>query len=425
MSAPTITAMCLLFFIGCMGKSAQIPLYVWLPDAMAGPTPVSALIHAATMVTSGIYLVARLNFLYTLSPVALEVVATVGALTAFFAATIAVAQKDIKKVLAYSTVSQLGYMFLACGVGAFSIGVFHVITHAFFKALLFLGAGSVIHGMHEEQDIWKMGGLRFKMPKTFLTFGIGWLAICGIPPLSGFFSKDEILWRAFSSPQGSTLLWGLGTLTAVMTAFYMTRLFSLTFLGELRTTHSKENGHGHGVHESPPTMVIPLQILAGLSVVGGFIGIPHWSWLEHWLEPVIPEHEALAASVNSGMEWVLMGVSVLGAALGIGIALSLYRDLKKIKELENQFSFLHRLLENKWYVDEIYQVVLVKPIQKLCFFLWKQFDVAFLDRIIVGLGRVSVWTGETIRLIQTGSLQFYALILLFGLAAATGYLIYG
>ncbi len=270
-----------------------------------------------------------------------------------------------------------------------------------------------------------MGGLRFKMPKTFLTFGIGWLAICGIPPLSGFFSKDEILWRAFSSPQGSTLLWGLGTLTAVMTAFYMTRLFSLTFLGELRTTHSKENGHGHGVHESPPTMVIPLQILAGLSVVGGFIGIPHWSWLEHWLEPVIPEHEALAASVNSGMEWVLMGVSVLGAALGIGIALSLYRDLKKIKELENQFSFLHRLLENKWYVDEIYQVVLVKPIQKLCFFLWKQFDVAFLDRIIVGLGRVSVWTGETIRLIQTGSLQFYALILLFGLAAATGYLIYG
>ncbi len=449
--AGTITAICLLLFVGCMGKSAQIPLYVWLPDAMAGPTPVSALIHAATMVTSGIYLVARLNFLYTLSPDALHVVAIVGAFTAFFAATIAFVQTDIKKVLAYSTVSQLGYMFLACGVGGYVAGVFHVITHAFFKALLFLGAGSVIHGMHEEQDILKMGGLRSKMPWTFLTFAAGWLAICGIPPFSGFFSKDEILWLAFSSDHGSIILWILGAMTAVMTAFYMTRLFSLTFLGKPRFDNAKlgashghghghdDDGHGHakddhhhapksGVHESGWQIVVPLAVLAILSTVGGFLGIPHMSWLEHWLEPVIPPHEASAA-VSAGMEWVLMGVSVAGAVLGIAVAFNIYKSrdgsLAKPAALKQRFATLHRLLENKWYIDEIYEALIVRPIQAVSNAIWKGFDVAVIDRIVNGFGRVTEWTGETVRVVQTGSIQVYALVLLIGLLGSVGYLIYG
>ena len=430
---PIITAICLLLFVGCMGKSAQIPLYVWLPDAMAGPTPVSALIHAATMVTSGIYLVSRLNFLYTLSPDAMHVVAIIGAATAFFAATIAIAQKDIKKILAYSTVSQLGYMFLACGVGAYTAGVFHVITHAFFKALMFLGAGSVIHGMHEEQDIWKMGGLRTKMPITFATFLVGWLAICGLPPFSGFFSKDEILWEAFSSPNGHTVLWAIGALTAVITAFYMTRLFSLTFLGKPRFDEAHLGAHDHhdsheepkGVHESPLTMTLPLMILAVLSAVGGFIGIPHMNWLESWLEPVIPAHEALAAGMTPNMEWILMGVSVAGALLGLIVALQLYRDLKMVKKLEQQFAFLHKMLENKWYIDEIYNAVFVQPIKAFSTFLWKGFDNLVIDRIVLGFGRVSSWSGETARVIQNGSIQLYALLLVIGIIASVGYLIYG
>lgn len=433
--AGMITAICLFLFVGCMGKSAQIPLYVWLPDAMAGPTPVSALIHAATMVTSGIYLVARLNFIYSLSPTALSVIAVTGAFTAFFAATIAIAQNDIKKVLAYSTVSQLGYMFLGCGVGAFTAGVFHVITHAFFKALLFLGAGSVIHGMHEEQDIWKMGGLKSKMPQTYLTFAIGWLAICGIPPFSGFFSKDEILWQAFSSPHGSFFLWGIGALTAVMTAFYMSRLFSLTFLGTPRFSehsskghshdgHGHSQGHSHGVHESPFVMVLPLAVLAGLSALGGFMGIPHWNWLEHWLEPVIPAHEAVQLSVPASLEWMLMAVSVIGAGAGISLALYLYGDLQKVKALAVRFSWIQRVLQNKWYVDEIYQAIFVKPIRVLSDVLWKTFDVGVIDRVVLGVGRVSQWTGSRVRVIQTGSIQTYGLVILFGLAATAGYLIY-
>jgi NADH-quinone oxidoreductase subunit L len=435
-----VTAICVLLFVGCMGKSAQIPLYVWLPDAMAGPTPVSALIHAATMVTSGIYMVSRLNFLYSLSPTALHLVATVGAFTAFFAATIAIAQRDIKKVLAYSTVSQLGYMFLGCGVGAFSAGVFHVITHAFFKALLFLGAGSVIHGMHEEQDIWKMGGLKSKMPKTFLTFAVGWIAICGLPPFSGFFSKDEILWQAFSSVHGSQFLWGLGAITAVMTAFYMTRLFYLTFLGQPRFKdhdlgghHGHDHGHGHaaaGVHESPWVMTFPLQVLALLSAVGGLMGIPHMSWLEHWLEPVIPAHEgshavAVSGAVDPQMEWILMGVSVAGALLGIVFAFKLYRNLKGVQTLAQRFSVLHKILENKWYIDELYEALLIQPIQYLSQILWKFMDVGIIDRIVLGMGRVSAWTGQTVRLMQTGSIQVYALMLLVGLVATAGYFIYG
>lgn len=416
----TITAICLLLFVGCMGKSAQIPLYVWLPDAMAGPTPVSALIHAATMVTSGIYLVSRLNFLYSLSPDALHVVAVIGATTAFFAATIAVVQRDIKKVLAYSTVSQLGYMFLGCGVGAYSAGVFHVITHAFFKALLFLGAGSVIHGMHEEQDIGKMGGLRSKMPKTFLTFAAGWLAICGLPPFSGFFSKDEILWQAFSSHEGSKLLWVLAAGTAVMTAFYMTRLFSLTFLGESR--FPSDHGHG-GVHESPATMTIPLQILAVLSVIGGWIGIPHLNWLEHWLEPVIATTHSEAA--GSSAEWLLMALSVGGAAFGVWLGLRLYSNLAKMTVLQEKWARLHRVLENKWYIDEVYESLLVRPIYVLSVGIWKGFDVAVIDRVVLSFGRVSQWSGQVARMAQTGSIQVYAFLLLAGFVATVGYIVYG
>ncbi|MBC7691249.1 MAG: NADH-quinone oxidoreductase subunit L [Methylotenera sp.] len=443
-SPGTITAICLLLFVGCMGKSAQIPLYVWLPDAMAGPTPVSALIHAATMVTSGIYMVARLNFMFSFSPTALGVIATVGAFTAFFAATVAIAQNDIKKVLAYSTVSQLGYMFLACGVGAYTAGVFHVITHAFFKALLFLGAGSVIHGMSEEQDITKMGGLRTRMPVTFAVFAIGWLAICGLPPFSGFFSKDEILWQAFSSEHGSIFLWALGAVTAVMTAFYMTRLFYLTFLGQPRfkevagpgKSHAAHDSHGHDshakpkdgaihVHESPLSMTGPLMVLAVLSAVGGLIGIPHMSWLEKWLEPVIPEAAEAATHMVPSMEWVLMGVSVLGAVLGIAYAFNLYKDLAKAAKLKQRYAGLHKILENKWYVDEFYQGVIVRPIFNLSQALWKNFDVAVIDRVVLGFGRVTQWTGQSARTIQTGSIQVYAFVLLIGLVASVGYLIYG
>jgi NADH-quinone oxidoreductase subunit L len=388
-------------------------------------------------------MVSRLNFLYSLSPTALSVVAWIGVVTAFFAATIAVVQTDIKKILAYSTVSQLGYMFLGCGVGAYSAGVFHVITHAFFKALMFLGAGSVIHGMHEEQDILKMGGLKKYMPKTYVTFMMGWLAICGIPPFAGFFSKDEILWQAFSSQHGSVFCWALGAITAFMTAFYMTRLFSLTFWGKPRfkeqaqESHAAHHGHGQGhddhghaghgaggVHESPWVMVLPLAILAVLSVLGGFIGFPHASWLEHWLEPVIPVHEA-ATEASSGMEYGLMGVSVALAAAGIGLAIAIYRNLAFAESLKKRFGFVWNVLWNKWYIDELYNAVFVRPIQFLSECLWKGFDVNVIDRIVVGFGKVSEWSGQTVRVVQTGSIQVYAFMLLLGVVATVGYLIYG
>lgn len=426
---------CLLMFVGCCGKSAQIPLYVWLPDAMAGPTPVSALIHAATMVTSGIYLVARLGFLYSQAPTALTVMAWIGALTAFLAATIAVVQTDIKKVLAYSTVSQLGYMFLGCGVAAYGAGVFHVMTHAFFKALLFLGAGSVIHGMHEEQDILKMGGLKKYMPKTFFVFAIAWWAICGLPPFAGFFSKDEILLRAFVSPHGSKVLWVLAMLTAVMTAFYMTRLFYLTFLGKPRFQehghHHADHGHGHdhdsshgsgGVHESPAVMLIPLFVLALLSAGGGLLGIPGHSWLEHWLEPIIGGHEE---PVSHTLEFGLMGVSVLGAVIGIWLAFRFYSDLKKVQALKERFSKLHRTLFQKWYVDEIYEGLFVRPVHSASKALWHGVDVGIIDRVVVGFGKASEWAGQTLRIVQTGSLQVYAVMILIGLVASVGYLVYG
>jgi len=452
-----MTAIALCLFVGCCGKSAQFPLYIWLPDAMAGPTPVSALIHAATMVTSGIYMVSRLNFIYSASPTAMSVVAVVGAFTAFFAATIAFAQKDIKKVLAYSTVSQLGYMFLACGVGAYVAGVFHVITHAFFKALLFLGAGSVIHGMHEEQDIMKMGGLRTKMPITFATFMIGWLAICGLPPFSGFFSKDEILWKAFSSEHGSIWIWALAAITAVMTAFYMTRLVALTFWGKPRFNEAELGAHGHGhddhddhghahapagVHESPWQMWVPLAILAVLSAVGGFMGVPEIlgghtipNWLEHWLEPVMAgahataaHGEAAAHHANHSLEMGLMGLSVVGALIGIFLSKSIYnskRGLAPAEEMAAKNPSLHKTLENKWYVDEIFEMLFVKPIHALSVFLWRGFDVAVIDRVVLGFGRVSLWTGQVVRVLQTGSVQIYAFMMFMGVIASVGYLIYG
>jgi NADH-quinone oxidoreductase subunit L len=352
-------------------------------------------------------------------------------------------------------------MFLGCGVGAYSAGVFHVITHAFFKALLFLGAGSVIHGMHEEQDIMKMGGLKKFMPVTHWTWVAGWLAICGIFPFAGFFSKDEILWQAFSSPNGNWGFWLLGWVTAIMTAFYMTRLTSLTFWGKPRFevehgshghghgnvvnhpsakhqprddvrghgaphTHEPIDEHGSGVHESPWVMTLPLGVLAVLSTVGGaLMGWPHSSWIEKWLEPVIPVREAAEAAVGGGTEYVLMALSLAGAIAGMLFAWQAYKDLLKPAAWAKRWAWLHRTLDNKWYVDEIYEAVFVRPIQALSQGLWKGFDVAVIDRVVVGFGRVSEWAGQTVRVIQTGSIQVYALMLLIGVAATLGYLIYG
>ncbi len=411
----TITCLCL--FLGCTGKSAQFPLYVWLPDAMAGPTPVSALIHAATMVTSGIYLLARLNVLIVASPTAMTVIAVVGVFTALGAATIAIAQTDIKKVLAYSTVSQLGYMFLACGVGAFGSGVFHVLTHGVFKALLFMGAGAVIHSMHEEQNIQKMGGLKKQLPKTHLIFVVGWLAICGIPPFAGFFSKDEILWMSLASPHGSPILTIVGVITAFLTAFYMTRLMALTFWGKARF---KEDKH-HAVHESPAVMLIPLFILAALSAVIGLIGIPHMNWIAEWLSPVVAEiHEY---TVSESLETILMIISVASAIIAMIWAAKIYSKPQISKA--GAPSGLNRILINKWYVDELYDKIIVQPMKRLATLLWKRVDEAFIDRIMVGFGRVSVFSGERIRLIQTGSIQHYMFVLAIGLAITTGWIIYG
>jgi NADH-quinone oxidoreductase subunit L len=320
-------------------------------------------------------------------------------------------------------------MFLACGVGGYVAGVFHVITHAFFKALLFLGAGSVIHGMHEEQDILKMGGLRSKMPQTFLVFLIAWLAICGLPPFSGFFSKDEILWLSFASLKGSKVLWAIGAATAIMTAFYMSRLFFLTFLGKPRTSEAEH------AHESPWVMTGPLMVLAVLSALGGFMGVPavisealgahDLNWLGHWLNPVVPHHVAVIEGASHSLEWALMGMSVAGALVGIFLAKGLYFDLTRAERLKARFSALHRVLTNKWYVDELYQAVLVRPIVAFSRALWRGFDAGLIDGIVNGFGRVSLWTGQAVRTIQTGSLQTYAIMALLGLLMTVGYFIYG
>jgi NADH-quinone oxidoreductase subunit L len=412
----------MLLFVGAMGKSAQIPLYVWLPDAMAGPTPVSALIHAATMVTAGVYMVARCSILFALAPVTMEFVAIVGAVTAVFAATIGLVQNDIKKVLAYSTISQLGYMFLAMGVAAFSAGIFHLMTHAFFKALLFLGSGAVIHAMHDEQDIQKMGGLKKYLPVTYKTFLIGAIAIAGIPPFAGFFSKDEILWRAFSSEQGSPVLWLLGIFGAAMTAFYMFRLVTLTFEGKERFNHHIRP------HEAPKTMTLPLMILAVLSIVGGFVGIPHSNVIENWLEPVFsPAHYKLLAVEHTGglMEYLLMFVSVVIAASGIYAARWIYLQRVEITDsLVKRYPRIYRTLLNKYYVDEVYDAVVVDPTVKISNdILWKAMDVTMIDGSVNGSAKIINGIGQVIRKIQTGVAQSYAVVFIGGIVFVIAWLL--
>jgi NADH-quinone oxidoreductase subunit L len=449
---PVLTAMAILFFIGATGKSAQIPLYVWLPDAMEGPTPVSALIHAATMVTAGVYMVTRMNALYQLAPTAMLVVAVVGGATAFYAATMGITQNDIKRVLAYSTVSQLGYMFLALGVGAFTAGIFHLMTHAFFKALLFLGSGSVIHALSGEQDMRKMGALWGRIPVTAKTMMAATLAIAGIFPFAGFFSKDEILWRTFTGGGGGVdkVLYLVGLVTAGMTAFYMFRLVFMTFFGKSRVDHEVE----HHIHESPSSMTVPLVILAFLSVVGGFVGVPHASLFERWLEPVVApvkggvEH---AESAGMSMELSLMLLSLAVAGAGIWLAWVVYLKREGLAdELAGKWKGLYELVYHKYYMDEIYDALFVNRTEDLAT------SLGVFDRSVVdGLGvdgsawlarftsRVSMWwdkwivdglvnfTGNTVRLLsypvrllQTGLVQSYALFIVLGVLALLGSYLY-
>lgn len=415
----------LMLFLGCCGKSAQIPLYTWLPDAMAGPTPVSALIHAATMVTSGIFLVARSNALFALAPQSMMVVATIGAATAIFAALIGIFQNDIKKVLAYSTVSQLGYMFLALGVGAFTAGVFHVVTHAFFKACLFLGSGAVIHAMHHEQDMQKMGGLKKYLPITFWTFFIATLAIAGIPPFAGFFSKDEILWMAFN--EGHMGLWIIGLLAAVVTAFYMFRLVFLTFYGRERF----DAAH-HPPHEVSWHMWVPLAVLAFLSVAGGFLNVPQvlggGAALHHWLEPVVGQGEQMALHHTGGdhhtMEMILMAVSVGIALLGIFMAFSFYKRKNTLQKNEASLGMPYRLAYNKFYVDEMYDKGIVQPTYSFSRnFLYKVFDVKIVDGLVNGAAYTMGYGAQWTRKIQTGIVQNYAMMIALGLFVLVSYLL--
>lgn len=406
LTSTDITAITLLLFVGAMGKSAQIPLFTWLPDAMAGPTPVSALIHAATMVTAGIYMITRANMLFSASELTQHIIAIVGISTALLSATIAIKQNDIKKVLAYSTVSQLGYMFLGLGVGAYSGAVFHVITHAFFKALLFLGAGSVIHAMHHEQDIRKMGGLKAKLPITHLTFLLGCIAIAGVPPFSGFFSKDEILAAAFAK---SPIYWALGVMGAAMTAFYMFRLYATTFLGQFRGTHEQE----HHLHESPAAMTLPLILLAIASVIAGALGIPALMggnhWLAHQLIPIIGEqHEA---HLSHSTEWALMGISVSIALIALFIAIGRY---KKQIDAEPQTS-LGKFLQNKWYIDELYNNAVVEPLNKFAGFLKEVLEKKVIDGAVNGTGKLVQYSARQIRLIQSGQVGYYILFMVLSL----------
>ncbi len=426
-----ITATCILLFVGAIGKSAQIPLYVWLPDAMEGPTPVSALIHAATMVTAGVYMIARTNLLYMMAPDALMTVAVIGALTAIYAATIGLAQNDIKRVLAYSTVSQLGYMFLACGVASFTAGIFHLMTHAFFKALLFLGAGSVIHAMADEQDMRKMGGLRKYMPATFWTFLFATLAISGIPGFSGFFSKDEILWKSFSSDHGHWLFWVIGFVTAGLTAFYMFRLLYLTFYGKERMDESTRSH----LHESPGSMTVPLMVLAALSLVGGWVGIPHvlggTNYFEGWMEPVVSGGHAAASHAlasgggDVGMEVTLMVASVALVLAAIFAAYTFYRRKPELATAwRSKLSGVHHLLVNKYFVDEIYGATIVRPVVYFSLFLWKVFDVVFIDGFINGMASVYSDISETVRTGQTGRVRTYATVFLLGVVVVIAYFIW-
>jgi NADH-quinone oxidoreductase subunit L len=480
-----VTSIAILLFIDAVGKSAQIPLYVWLPDAMAGPTPVSALIHAATMVTAGVYMIVRCSVIYTHAPTAMFMVAIIGAATALFAATIGLAQNDIKKVLAYSTISQLGYMFLACGVGAFAAAIFHVITHAFFKALLFLGSGSVIHGMHHEQDMRRMGGLKKYMPITFATMLAGWLAISGIPIFAGFFSKDEILWKTWSagmfslpSPLWSRALWFIAALTALLTAIYMTRMMVMTFWGteRFRERHAAraadeteeathQDRHVHEPHESPWTMTVPLIVLAILSTLGGLIGVPYAlssllgghpeNYIERTLEPVIantpggsnttgheaepiwlspppqavdgapafaPLDEHAESDVSHSPEEVhaerlLAVVSFLIAAFGIAIGWAIFKKRPLLQ--------MPRILENKYYVDEIYDAAIINPIKVGSREgLWKLFDVGVIDGLLHAIGEVVTEAGRLVRHLQAGFVRGYAAIILLGALAVIGFFAY-
>ncbi|TAD81876.1 MAG: NADH-quinone oxidoreductase subunit L [Bacteroidetes bacterium] len=416
-SIPTsaIVGITLCLFVGAMGKSAQIPLYTWLPDAMAGPTPVSALIHAATMVTAGIYMIARSNVLYALAPTTMTVVALVGLATALLAATIALRQNDIKKVLAYSTVSQLGYMFLGLGVGAFTGAVFHVMTHAFFKALLFLGAGSVIHAMHHEQDMRHYGGLKKYLPITHFTMLIGCLAIAGIPPLSGFFSKDEILIHAFAA---NPLYYVAGIAGALMTAFYMFRLYTMTFLGSHR-------GHNHDEkpHESPLAMTVPLMVLAALAVGAGFLGIPELfahqaHLLQSFLHPIFEKGESIMASYSHhqhpshNVEWALLAGSVGLIVIVIFFAI---RKFSKFTISTGQPSKFAQLLEGKWYVDELYDAVIVKPLLRFGGFLNTVIEKSGIDKAVNGIGKFVQYSSRQMRLLQSGNVGNYVLIMVVAL----------
>ena len=410
-----LTAICLLLFLGACGKSAQIPLYVWLPDAMAGPTPVSALIHAATMVTAGVYMVVRSNALFRLAPDAMMVVALIGALTALFSATIAIRQWDIKKVLAYSTVSQLGFMFIGVGVGAFTSGLFHVVTHAFFKACLFLGSGSVIHAMSGEQDIRHMGGLKSKIPTTYWTFMIATIAIAGFPPFAGFFSKDEILASALANPYFprpfNILIWSLGTIAAFCTAYYMFRLVYLTFFGEFRGTHEQE----HHIHESPASMTMPLIVLAALSFAGGAIlGWPHHHLLAQWMKPVFAEIPGIPEAqyeINPNTEYLLMFVSSAIAAIGTWLAYTRFykRGLAADEAFAANAPAIAQGMENKWYVDEFYDATIVRPLEGFSRFLWRGVD-SVIDGTLALLGYVVAAIGDLLRFFQTGNVRNYALM---------------
>jgi len=454
------TLICLCLFFGATGKSAQIPLYVWLPDAMAGPTPVSALIHAATMVTAGVYMIGRLHFLFSLSSVALGVIAAVGAGTALFAATIACTQHDIKRVLAYSTISQLGYMLLAMGVAAYSAGIFHLMTHAFFKACLFLGAGSVIVGMHHEQDIRRMGGLKQSMPRTFLTFLIAALALSGIPPLAGFFSKDEILWKAWSD--GHPLLWLMGLLTAGLTAFYMTRLVLLTFYGENRSAarpadegdhdHAGHQGLAHPAQESPHVMTVPLILLAFFSVMAGFIGVPAALGGSNRFDRFLGAVFGLQSGGHhqNAMEYVLMAASVLIAVAGIFAGILLYRTRPDLPgRYVPKIRFLHRVVYRKYYIDELYQFLFVSGTKALTMFLaafdkygidlivnlqayilrieasitgW--FDLRFVDGAVNLVADGALGAGSHLRKLQTGRVQAYILIAFLMVVLAVSYTVF-
>lgn len=419
-----LIAISLLLFMGATGKSAQIPLFVWLPDAMAGPTPVSALIHAATMVTAGVYLIARCSVLYALSPISTNVILIIGILTALVSATIAIKQNDIKKILAYSTISQLGFMFIALGTFSYAIAIFHLVTHAFFKALLFLGSGSVIHGMQDEQDIRNMGGLKIKMKATYITFLIGSLAISGIPPLSGFFSKDEILYRTFTN--AGILPYIIVLLTAGMTAFYMFRAVSLTFYGKPR--YNEKTIHPH---ESPKVMTIPLVVLAILSVIGGFIGFPHYLGLpnifDEWLEPVFKNANDIIFATTPvsehpiSIELLLVFISVVIAVLAILYSFKKFSSQEKF-ETEKGFG---KVLENKYYVDEIYDAVVVNPIQKTSDkFLWGFFDVNIIDGTVNGIATYLSKLSLDWRKLQTGIIQDYAALTIAGIILVILFMIF-